>query len=450
MKKIVASVGLVALGASTLNAAYTQGLTELETQKPWSVGLTLRGFYDDNIEASHNGKIESFGYEVNPWAGIHWVGDQTLIGATYSYSGKYYDETRSDTDEHWSHAHNFDAMLQHAFNPRFNFQVRDSFVIGQEPDVLRAGDSFPTVQRISGDNIRNFATIAFNAQITPVFGLHAGYDNALWNYDQSGIDVPRDSFGQTLPGLQPIFSSYSGTLDRMEQSGYIDARWQLGPETVGLIGYRYRHVEYTGDEFINGAAFVAAPGATPVPVAGLKSDVRNYDSHYGYLGVEHRFRPDLFGSLKAGVRYTDNYNDPNGATDTGPYVQADLNYEQSADTTFSAGFSQDFNTTDIVGGAGDFVRGVNNSVAYLSFRHRLAPSLYLTGQGTFQYSIFQGGGATYDGQADMFFLAGVNLEYWFSKHFSGSLGYNYDNLSSDIPNRDFDRNRVYIGVSATY
>jgi hypothetical protein len=323
-------------------------------------------------------------------------------------------------------------------------------VIGQEPDLLRAGDSFATVQRISGNNIRNYGTIGFNAQLTPVFGLHVGYDNAYWDYEQAGIDVPRGVNGQTLPGFQPIFSSYSGTLDRLEQSGVIDLRWQLGPQTLGLLGYRYRHVEYTGDEVINGTAFVPAPGATPIPVSGDKSDVRNYDSHYGYLGVEHSFRPDLFGSLKAGVRYTDNYNDPNGNTDTGPYVQADLTYEQSSDTSFSLGFSQDFSTTDIVGSANDYVRGINTSVAYLAFRHRLAPSLYLSGQGTFQYSIFQGGGDTYDGQADMYFMAGVNLEYWFNKHLSGQLGYNYDNLSSDIPGRDYDRNRVYIGLSATY
>jgi len=99
---------------------------------------------------------------------------------------------------------------------------------------------------------------------------------------------------------------------------------------------------------------------------------------------------------------------------------------------------------------GQFVQGVNNSVAYLSCRHRLAPSLYITGQATFQYSVFEGGGPTYDGEVDMFFIAGVNLEYWFGKHFSGQIGYNYDNLDSDIPNRGYDRNRVYIGLSATY
>jgi len=95
------------------------------------------------------------------------------------------------------------------------------------------------------------------------------------------------------------------------------------------------------------------------------------------------------------------------------------------------------------------VRGVDNSVAYLAFRHRLAPSLFLSGQGTFQYSVYDGG-ANYDGESDIFFLGNVALEYWFSQHLAAHIGYNYDYLDSDIPNRGYDRNRAYIGISATY
>jgi len=428
MKKIVASVGLVALSASTLHAAYSQGLSELETKKPWSVGLTLRGFYDDNIEAAHEDEIDSLGYEINPWATIHWVGDQTLIGAGYSYSGKYYDEERSTTTDHWSHSHVLDASIQHAFSPRYNISARDSFVIGQEPDLLRSvgTGSSDSQQYIDGDNIRNYGNIVFNAQLTKVFGLTVSYANSYWNYDDEGFD-----FGSGR-------ASYSGTLDRIEHLPGVDARWQLSPQTVGLIGYMYRDVRYTADEVI----------ALGIP--SVTSDDRNYRAHYGYAGVEHQFRPDLFASIRAGVSYTDNYNDPNDTTGLGPYVMASLTYEHTADTTFGAGLSQDFSSTDAVGTANDFVRGVNNTVAYLWFSHRLAPSLYLTGKGTFQYSIYDGGGDLYDGEADMFLTGNIGLEYWFDKHFSASIGYSIDHLNSDIPDRDYNRNRAYIGLSATY
>ena len=48
MKRIVASIGLVAVGASGIQAALLPALTK-ESGKPWSVSATLRGFYDDNF-----------------------------------------------------------------------------------------------------------------------------------------------------------------------------------------------------------------------------------------------------------------------------------------------------------------------------------------------------------------------------------------------------------------
>lgn len=48
MKRIVASVSLVAVGATALQADLLPGLTT-ESGKPWTVSATLRGFYDDNI-----------------------------------------------------------------------------------------------------------------------------------------------------------------------------------------------------------------------------------------------------------------------------------------------------------------------------------------------------------------------------------------------------------------
>ena len=67
MKKIVASVGLVALGASGLYSAPIPGLTE-EGGKNWSVSATLRGFYDDNLNTVHSGpaKQDTFGIEISP------------------------------------------------------------------------------------------------------------------------------------------------------------------------------------------------------------------------------------------------------------------------------------------------------------------------------------------------------------------------------------------------
>src|SRR5580765_4276859 len=99
MKKLIASAGLVAVGATSLQAAYAPGLSPLETAKPWSISATVRGFYDDNYPtapASFTGKTSSFGFEFSPSAAINIPMDQTYFGASYIYTMKYYESRPND------------------------------------------------------------------------------------------------------------------------------------------------------------------------------------------------------------------------------------------------------------------------------------------------------------------------------------------------------------------
>jgi hypothetical protein len=397
----------------------------VDASKPWSASLALRGFYDDNINTVGDNEDESFGFEVNPTIGYGVLFERTAIRLTYSYSGKWYEERPAGSSDKWDHSHTFDAALDHIFNERFSINVRDSFVIGQEPDVLRAGDFYTTFQRISGDNIRNLGSITFNAEITPVFGVEVGYANHYFNYD--------DEDGNAA------FPSRSGLLDRIEHIPHVDARWQVQPDTTVLVGYQYREVNYTADEEIG---IIAGPEI-------IMSDDRNSRTHYGYGGVEHRFRPDLTAVLKGGVSYTDYYNDPSDETDWGPYVHASLRYSYGPQSYAELGVTHDRHASDLTGSAGDFVRDVESTVVFGTVYHQLLPNLFGRLVGTFQNSTFNGGGE-FDDETEMYFLAGLDLEYRFNEHFSTHAGYNYDRLDSDVSGRSFTRNRVYIGVTASY
>jgi hypothetical protein len=68
--------------------------------------------------------------------------------------------------------------------------------------------------------------------------------------------------------------------------------------------------------------------------------------------------------------------------------------------------------------------------------------------GSYQYATFSQGGDS--GKTDKYYGVGLNLTYAFNRHFSAEAGYNYDNLKSDIADRGYERNRVYIGVTAAY
>src|SRR5436190_16168825 len=122
MKKIVASVGLVAIGASGIQTASAQALVAADASKPWSVSATLRGFYDDNVSTIPNDAPipsgehrDTLGFEVSPSAALAWSVDQTTITLGAMYSFKHYDHAPVGTDGHNDHTFTFNAGLTHAF-----------------------------------------------------------------------------------------------------------------------------------------------------------------------------------------------------------------------------------------------------------------------------------------------------------------------------------------------
>jgi len=418
MKKIYASIGAVALSAAGVQTLQAQ---PVDLSKSWSAGLLLRGFYDDNVNTVPSRETRSFGFEVGPTLSLSLPLEQTTIVGSYSYSYKYYEKRIHDRTDHDDNTHTLAAQIQHNFSERLTASIRDSFVIGQEPDVLRIGNAADaTFQRISGDNIRNFAAATINAQISRPFGIEVGYANALYDYSD---DAP---------------GGFSARLDRLEHSVHLDGRWAAMRDTIVVVGYQFSLVDYTAD----------LPIAPPLPIM---SDSRNNRSHYVYAGVEHNFLANLVGTLRAGARFNDYYNSPSDESEVSPYVQATLSYLYAPESRIEVGVAHDRRSTDQFSFDGSSITtDADSTVAYISLTHRILPRLYGSVVGNFQYATFNGG--LLDGEDEYFIGAGVNLEYRFNRHFSANVGYNYDRLeaSSGVSPGDYDRNRVYIGATFVY
>ena len=441
MKKTVVSVGLVALSVASARADYRNDLSGMELpQNPWSVSATLRGFYDDNINNVSSGpdKAGSFGIEVSPSLGVNWTFNQTLLRLDYTYSLKDYEKKPLYNTDSYDQTHTFDFVLDHAFNERYHLTVSDSFVIGQEPDVLRAGYAPLSVyQRVPGNNIANYGKILLDIQLTHLFGLELGYANTFIDYSQHGAVILSDgTLGvPTGGGNYALGPSYAGTLNRIEQTMHIDGRWQLQRQTIAVVGYQYAMADYTGNEPI---------WYPPV----IMSDARNSRSHYGYVGLDQTFNANLSGSVRAGVRYTDFYNDPSGMTSLSPYALLSLRYIYAVESFLEAGFTYDRSATDRISfDNGSVTDEAESAVLYASLTHRITPKLYGTLTAEFQNSTYLGGG--FADETDRYFQFGVNLEYRINPHFSTSVGYNFDKLDSSISN-SYDRDRIYLGVTARY
>lgn len=434
MKKIAASVGLIALGTSCLHAA-DDSYASSDAGKIWKISASLRGFYDDNLNTVPGGspnRTSTFGFSVSPGGSLHWERDATSLDFKYTYALIYYGVRPTGNTANYDQTHNFDAALTHSFNERYKFKVQDSFVIGQEPDSLRSGDALTTVQRVPGDNIRNTGTFVFNAELTPLFGLEAGYENALFDYDAHGALV----FPGPPPSVQP---SFSGTSDRLEHTFHLDGRWQILPETTGLVGYQYEQINYTGNELV-GFTISGAP---------LMSKSRDSRSHYAYVGAEHIFNPDFSGMARVGASFTDYYGSPTSQSSIAPYVKLSANYTYGPESYVQAGFTYDRNATDIVGQgtANGITQSQESATLFAAISHRIVPNLFLSLTGSYQYSTFVLG--QFDGQHEKDFLIGLNFRYQFVRYLSAELGYDYDNISSDT-GRSYDRNKFYVGITGTY
>jgi len=424
MKKTFLCVGAVA-AISSLQAVVTPaGMTAMEKSKPWSVSASLRGFYDDNyLTLPSSSKRDSFGVELSPSASLNLPLDQTFIGLSYIYSARWFeDRARAEVD----HSHQFNAKLDHAFSERYKLELSDSFVVAQEPEVLNPSFTFAVPLRVDGDNIRNTASAGFTAQITQMLGLQLDYVNTFYDYEQEGA------------------GSYSARLDRMEHLASASLRWQVLPQTVGVLGYQFGEVDYSSDDALG----VIDLGFLQIPV-GDPTD-RNNRSHYVFVGVDQNVSARLNASARVGAQYTEYYNvDGNSWT---PYADGNLTYTYAAGSFLQAGVRHTRNQTDVTGISsffgGDVTVDQHSTSVYASVTHRITARITGSILGQYQHSTFEGG--SFDGDSENFFLAGLNLGYRFNPHWLAETGYNYDRLDSDLSGRSFTRNRVYVGLRATY
>ncbi len=418
-KRILAATGVMVVGLAAVQTAQAQ-------QKIWNVSATLRGFYDDNYATAPSSPSpgvtpsrSSLGFELSPSANVNFVKEQTSLTAGYTYSMKYYEDRPQDTADH---SHQFQARLNHNFSPRYRLEVSESFAIAQEPQLLDPV-TLTRPLRSEGDNMRNIAGFTFGADVTRLLGFEVGYQNSWYNYEQEGPN------------------SLSARLDRTEHLVTLNSRWNIQPTTIGIFGYQFNVTEHSnGDQ-------ITAPVPVLPPPNLVSSTTRDSRSHYLYIGADHTFTPQLTGSARIGGQYTEFPNAVPGVSDStvSPYVDVYGSYSYGEGSYFQVGVKHNRSSTD-----------VNNSLdqqataVYGTVNHRITPKLTANLLTQYQYSEFNQG--PQDGSSDNYFTVGLNVAYEINQYLTAETGYNYDRLDSDITtgNRSYTRNRVYIGIRASY
>lgn len=458
MKKFFVSLGLAAVGTASLHAAYTPDSPD--NSKMWNLSATLRGFYDDNYTTAQH-KQGSFGFEASPSFSLNMPLQQTEIGLRYTY-GLYYYQTREKNGQNpFDQTHQLDLWLDHAFSSRWEARVEDTVRVAQDPALTAVATATP--QRVEGNNVANTVTASLHTDWTREFSTALRYQNSFYDYENSGVtgitgpagatpvfdpNPPHAFLGYALGTGFPasVNASYAGLLNRVEQNISLDLQWHITPTTMALIGYQLGLVNFTGNELI---AF-SQPFPYYGPATPVYSNDRDNLSHYLYVGAQHQFLDNLTGSIKAGAQYTTYYNDPSSTSSLGPYGDASLIYTYASGSYAQIGVTESRNATDTVqvDSQGHITQDQESTVVYGSINHPLTPKLMGSVVGHFQYSTYNQG--QFNSQSAEFYNLGLNLSYAFTRHFSSDVGYNFDWYTTPVQGQDYTRNRIYLGVTATY
>jgi hypothetical protein len=439
MKRFIVSASVMAVSAASLHAIYAPELGRLESGKPWTVSASLRGFYDDNWAGVANNvpatKRDSFGMEIRPYVGVNFPMEQTFVGFSYLNSSSWYESRSRLYNSDWDFAHEATLKFDHAFSPRYRIGLRDSFLYGQEPDTTTTGTT-AFARRLNSSYLRNVAAFNFFGQLTRQFGLSINYNNTYWDFEENGN------------------GSYSALLDRMEHLIPLALHWQMKPDVVMLLGYSLGIQNYTGDSYLDS-------GFNPLDAVGsminghfpYRSEDRDSISHSFYLGVDYDMTAQLKFSLRGGAQYT-TYQNTRNSDQLTPYADCSLNYTYLPGSHVDLGFKHSMNATDMA--AADGRRATLDqeiSAIYLNVDHKFTGKFSANVLAQYQIGKYHGGIS--DGRGDDFLLLGLYLNYKLNPFLALEAGYNFDLLSSDYnlsgtDYRSFDRNRVFLGLRASY
>lgn len=419
MKKCASTIAVTALAIGAVSAQdglYSVGLDEGNPLPlTWIAGASV--IFDDNVGAGRRGGVgagtgEESTFAINPSVGVSFVNvrPQTTIDVFARLGLIYYFDAPAGIDDLNSQSR-LGFNLTHRYNERLRFVSRNFVSYELEPDYARGFAS----ARTAGEFF-------------------------FWQTDNSIGYRWTERFG-TYTGIRFTGTTFTDVEnnDRMNIQFYNQSRYQLTPVTVLTADYRYGIV--SGDN--------------------LSSDSTQ---QFFLLGVEHRFSPNTIGILRGGAQVRDV---DDGSSIGSPYLElafrTNVN-DQFRVRSFARYGMEFFDTVQFVDIDAD---GVLDPVEYddrrtlrfgVSAEYAFTPMLSFFGgidyiptsfnEGRALPPALPGTGAP-DLDEDLINL-NVGMSFSFTETVTGTVAYTFTDSSSDIVNRDYDRNRVSAGVFAQF
>ena len=365
----------------------------------WIVGVNT--IYDDN--ATPGSANEESSYAVSPYVGAKLtnITPQTIVDLYAQIGMMYYFDKPSNIDSTSS-------------NSRLNLDI------------------YHDVSERLSINSKNF--IAYELEPNYSYGYASSRQNEehlYWNSDQS-VDFNWTPRFTTRTGVAYFGTDYkdSSNLNRQAWSVYNQFRYRLNPQSVLTSTYRY--TDSQGD--------------------GVSS---NSTDQYLLVGLEHRFSPNTIGRFQAGAQLRDV---DGGQNSTSPYAQMTLISQVNTQLlvrSYVRYSIEDFDTVQFNGlTLAEYDQRKTLRVG-LSSSYQLSPKTQLYGGVDYIPTSFEDGRSipgslSVADQDETVVNAYIGFSLKFTETIQGSCSYNYTNSNSDLAGRDYDRNRISVGVSATF
>jgi len=401
-------LGLLAIGsASAQGLHYVVNEPEESLPLKWVVGTTAT--YDDNVYPGFGSEQSSM--SINPYVGLSFVSmtPQTTWDVYARLGLIYYMDAPVGMDDINSQSR-AGINLTHRFSERLRFSSRNFISYEMEPDYASGYAS----SRATGAYFYWQTDNSIGFRWTQRFGTYTGL---------------------RLTGLQYSDTNYN---NRLTWELYNQCRYQLTPQTV--LTFDTRFSETAGDT--------------------LSSD---YSDQYYLIGAEHRFSANTVGIVRAGMQL---HSVSDGSNDsTSPYVEFALTSRINEQFSVSAHARFGIEGYDSVQSlpSGALVEYDDRQTLRLGVSGEYAISPKFSIFGGVDYMPYTYAAGRYlvsvpppdlrpnvpDMDEDTI-NAYLGLSMKFNQMLTGSLSYNFTTSSSDISSRDYNRNRISLGLSAEF
>jgi len=378
--------------------ASAQGLVGIQNysadfsqDQPWTWSITGRGGYD-NLNYSEPG-FDSFESTYI----------QGGVGATF---------TEADQTTPWSTALDLGAIQylddtagydQTFYNARVSFNISH-----QMSQRLKFSDNFYTTYGAQPNIAMGGTTNLFNGQYL------YGFNNFNVSYAWSQRFSTTTSY--TVDGIRYDDEIISASEDRLSHLVAQQFSYAVSKRTSLNVEYRYRTTRFQN------------------------SNGRDFSSQFALAGVDHAWSERFSGSFRAGAEFFKS----DRISNTAPYAEVAMNYAVARQTQARWFGSVAFDGAELQNY--DSRRSLRTGV---DLSHRITKKFGVNAGAQYSYSTFDGSGPVVDvAEHSLMLSAGVN--YQILENLAVDASYNYSILMSDDAVREFQRNNVSLGLTASF